>query len=252
MCRTANTIKKLGLKKGCKALIICGSLPETVFSVLACARIGITFTVLNPNISPNALRKRIEIGNFDLIIISDAIYRKGNLIEIKNKVDDALNRLSLSRKKLIFRRVKNYDLLLNSEVDFLASDVFENVSDQSKPVSLDNNFSLFSVFDYDENGNLMERFFPAAGFMVQTLSSSIYSFDFSADDIFWCNGDLSFVAGLTYGIFAPLINGISTFLYEGLPNFPNQDRMWKLIGNYKITKLFSEAYIIKALLNPMK
>lgn len=249
MCRTANTIKRLGLKKGNKACIICGSLPETIFAVLACARVGITFTILNPIISPNSLSKRLNVGKFDLIILADAVYRKGNLIEIKSKVDVVLNQLSLSTKKLIFRRVKNYDISVNPEVDFLASDFFEKVSDECKPASLENNFPLFSVFDYDENGNPFEKFFPAAGFMVQTYSSANYAFDFTADDIFCCNCDFSSIAGLVYGIFAPLLHGISTFVYEGLPNFPNQDRLWKLISNYKITKFLSETYIIKAIIN---
>lgn len=249
MCRTANTFKKLGLKKGNKACIICGSLPETIFAVLACARIGITFTILNPNISNYSLSKRIETGKFDLIILTDAIYRKGNIIEIKSKVDEVLNQLELSTKKLIFRRVKNYDISINPEVDFLASDFFEKVSDECKPISLDNNFPLFSIFDYDEDGNLSEKYFPAAGFLVQTYTSAKYAFDFTSDDIFWCNSDFSSIAGLAYGIFAPLLHGISTFVYEGLPNFPNQDRLWKLISNYKITKFLSEAYIIKAIIN---
>lgn len=249
MCRIANTIKRLGLKKRNKACIICGSLPETIFAVLACARFGITFTILNPNISPNLLSKRLSVGKFDLIILADAVYRKGNLIEIKNKVDEVLNQLSLGTKKLIFRRVKNYDISINPEFDFLVSDFFEKVSDECKPASLENNFPLFSVFDYDENGNPIEKFFPAAGFMVQTHSSAKYAFDFTADDIFWGNSDFSSIAGLAYGIFAPLLQGISTFVYEGLPNFPNQDRLWKLISNYKITKFLSESYILKALTN---
>lgn len=249
MCKTANTIKKLGVRKGGKVCIICGSLPETIFSALACARLGITFTILNPNVSLTAFIKRIGAGKFDLIILADAVYRKGNLMEIKNQVDAALTTLSLTTKKLIFRRAKNYDLLLNPEVDFLASDYFEKVSDECRPVSLTNSFPLFSVFDYDERGELFERYFPAAGFMVQTNTSSRFAFDLTSDDIFCCNCDFSSVKGLAYGIFAPLIQGISNFIYEGLPNYPSPDRIWKLISNYKITKFLSESYILKALTN---
>lgn len=249
MNKIANTLKKLGLKKGNKVCIICGSLPETIFSVLACARIGVTFTILNPNISVNSLTKRFLVGNFDLLILADAVYRKGNLIEIKSKVDEALNQLSLNLRKLIFRRIKNYDLFINPEVDFMASDFLDTASDECKPISLENNFPLFSIIEYDENGNLIERFFPAAGFMVQTNTSSQYAFDFSSDDIFWCNSEFSSIAGVTYGIFAPLLNGISTFVYEGLPNYPSSDRTWKMINNYKITKLLIESYIVKALIS---
>jgi acetyl-CoA synthetase len=245
--KTANTIKELGLNKGDKVCIICGSLPETIFSVLACARLGITFTLLNPAISLSALKKRISKGNFSLIILTDGVYRKGNLIEIKVKVDESLQDLSLQIKKLIFRRSKNYELQLQSDTDFLASDFFEKVSDQCTPVPVSGNFPLFSIFDYDDKDNLTERFFPAAGFMVQTFTSSKYAFDLMADDIFFCNGDFSSIAGLAYGIFAPLLNGISTFVYEGLPNFPSNDRIWKMINNYKITKFLSDSYILKAL-----
>lgn len=248
MCRTANTIKKLGFKKGNKVLIICGSLPETIFSVLACARIGITFTILNPDISQDSLSKRIAAGKFDLIIIADAVYKKGNKIEIKSKVDEILKQNNSGIKKLIFRRVKNLELSLYPEIDFLASDFFEKVSDECKPVSLENNFPLFSVFDYDENGNPIEKFFPTAGFMVQTHSSAKYAFDFTSDDIFWCNSDFSSIAGFAYGIIAPLLHGISIFIYEGLPNYPTYDRIWKLISNYKVTKFLCEAYILKALM----
>lgn len=249
MNRTANIIKKLGLKRGNKVCIICGSLPETIFSALACTRIGITFTIINPTISIYSLSEKISFGKFDLIILADAVYRKGQIIEIKNNVDSALELISTNIKKLIFRRIKNIDLSLNHEFDFLASDFFDNVSDECSPVELNYKFPLFSIFDYDANGNLLERFFPLSGFMLQTYTSSLYAFDLSADDIFWCNSDFSSIAGITYGIFAPLLHGISTFVYEGLPNFPSTDRKWKLIHNYKITKLLSEAYIIKALLN---
>lgn len=249
MNKTANSIKKLGLKKGNKACIICGSLPETIFAVLACARLGITFTVLNPTGSIQSLSKKIGVGKFDLIILSDAVYKKGQIIEIINKIDSALELLSVNVKKLIFRRVKNLDLSLNPEFDFFMSDFFLSVSDECQPVVLTNNFPLFTVFDYDSNGNLIERSFSASAIMVHTYTSSRYAFDFIADDIFWCNSDFSTVTGLLYGIFAPLLHGISTFVYEGLPNYPSNDRIWKLINNYKITKLLSEAFIIKALLS---
>jgi len=249
MCRTANSIKKLGLNKRNKVCIICGSLPETMFSALACARLGITFTILNPNMPLDSLLKRFEIGKFDLIILADVFYRKGNLIDIKSKVDEALNRIRANTKKLIFRRIKSNEIKINSDVDYLISDLFEKVSDDCKPVALEYNFRLFSVFDYDENGNLFERFFNSSVFMVQNFTSARYAFDFNSDDIFWCNSDFSSLTGISYGIFAPLLHGISNFIYEGLPNFPSYDRIWKLISNYKITKLLTEDYIIKALMN---
>jgi len=248
MCRTANVIKKLGLRKGDKVCIICGSLPETIFSALACARIGVTFTILNPFNSINLLSKKIQLGNFNLIIIADSIYRKGAVVDIKNKIDSALELISSDVRKLIFRRIKNSDLNLISGKDFLFSDLAEDVSDECKPVTCNNNHPVFSFFDYDKNGNLLEKFFTTAGFMLQTFTSSLYAFDLNADDIFWCNSDFSSLVGIAYGIFAPLLHGISAFVYEGLPGYPTKERFWKLIKNYKITKLLTEDYIIKALL----
>lgn len=245
--RTANTIKKLGFRKGDKACIICGSMAETIISALACARLGITFNILNPIISKPSLVKRLQVGKFNLIILSDIIYRKGLLIEVKNKVDDSLKEVSFSSLKLIFRRSKNYDLSVQPEVDFLASDFFDKISDECPPVKLEGKHPLFSFFDYDKDGKIYEKFFPTAGFMVQTYTSAKYAFDFTSDDIFLNNSDLSSLVGIAYGIFAPLLHGISNFIYEGLPNFPSQDRIWKIISNYKITKFLSEAYIIKAL-----
>ena len=248
MCRTANVIKKLGLRKRDKVCIICGSLPETIFSALACARIGVTFTILNPLNSINLLSKKIQLGSFNLIIIADSIYRKGAVVDIKYKIDSALELISSDARKLIFRRIKNSDLNLISGKDFLFSDLSEDVSDECKPVTCNSNHPLFSFFDYDENGNLQEKFLNSAGFMLQTFTSSLYAFDLNADDIFWCNSDFSSSVGIAYGIFAPLLHGISAFIYEGLPSYPAKERFWKLIKNYKITKLLTEDYIIKALL----
>lgn len=249
MCRTANAIKVLGLKKRNKVCIICGSLPETIFSALACARIGVTFTILNPTITLNLLVKRLELGKFDLIIISDSVFRKGNPVDIKSKVDEALNNIASNTRKLIFRRNKNIELKINQEYDYLITDLFEKVSDECKPVSLDYKFPLFSVFDYNDKDELVMKPFSASGFMLQTFITSKYALDFCVDDIFWCNSDFSSVTGISYGIFAPLLHGISNFIYEGLPNFPSYDRTWKLISNFKITKLLTEGYIIKALTN---
>jgi len=248
VCRTANAIKKLGIKKGDKVCIVCGSLPESIFSALACSRIGVTFTILNPLNSINLLSRKIQLGNFNLIILADSIYRKGIVIDIKNKIDSALDIFSSNIKKLIFRRIKSNEIRLLPEQDYLFTDLIENISDDCKPVQCDNKFPLFTFFDYDENGNLQEKYFLAAGFMLQTFTSSKYAFDFNSDDIFWCNIDFSSSAGVAYGIFAPLLHGISAFVYEGLPGYPTKERFWKLIKNYKITKLLTEDYIIKALL----
>lgn len=248
VCRTANAIKKLGIKKGDKVCIVCGSLPESIFSALACSRIGVTFTILNPLNSINLLSRKIQLGNFNLIILADSIYRKGIVIDIKNKIDSALDIFSSNIKKLIFRRIKSNEIRLLPEQDYLFTDLIENISDDCKPVQCDNKFPLFTFFDYDENGNLQEKYFLAAGFMLQTFTSSKYAFDFNSDDIFWCNIDFSSSAGVAYGIFAPLLHGISAFVYEGLPGYPSKERFWKLIKNYKITKLLTEDYIIKALL----
>ena len=248
VCRTANAIKKLGIKKGDKVCIVCGSLPESIFSALACSRIGVTFTILNPLNSINLLSRKIQLGNFNLIILADSIYRKGFVIDIKNKIDSALDIFSSNIKKLIFRRIKSNEIRLLPEQDYLFTDLIENISDDCKPVQCDNKFPLFTFFDYDENGNLQEKYFLAAGFMLQTFTSSKYAFDFNSDDIFWCNIDFSSSAGVAYGIFAPLLHGISAFVYEGLPGYPTKERFWKLIKNYKITKLLTEDYIIKALL----
>lgn len=248
VCRLANGLKKLGIRKGDHVAIYTGMIPETVFSILACARLGAVFTIVNTGFASPAIKRRIKSNGTKLIITVDAVYRKGSLLHLKKDIDDMMDGELPFEKVLVFKRIKDLEISLVPDRDILASTLLQDVPDYCDAVPVESQHPLFSIFTYCNDGNIEKRTHTTGGYMVQAYESAKTIFDLRSDDTFWCASDLSWISGMTYGVFGPLLNGITTFLYEGIPIYPSIDRYWELIDSYKISVLYSSPTTIRGLL----
>ena len=246
VCRFSNLLKKIGVKKGDYILIYMGVMPEAIIAMLACSRIGAVHSVVNSELSSDALAERIIYLSCKYLITQDFVLKKGNQINLRAKVENAIKKSSSVEKIILYRRSKE-ELKLN-EKEIIWQDEIEKVSDDCPAVPLQSQHPLFSMFTNSANGDLINIFHLTGGYMVQTYISAKWIFDLKGNDIMWSVSDISWITGHTYSIFGPLLNGVTTFLYEGVPIYPEPDKYWQLISKYRINILHINPTTVRALL----
>jgi len=246
VCRFSNLLKKIGVKKGEYILIYMGVMPEAIIAMLACSRIGAVYSVVSSELSSDALAERINYLSSKYVITQDFVLKKGNQINLRAKVGDAIKKSSSVENIILYRRSKE-ELKLN-EKEIIWQDEIEKVSDDFPAVPLQSQHPLFSMFTNSANGDLINIFHLTGGYMVQTYISAKWIFDLKGNDIMWSVSDISWITGHTYSIFGPLLNGVTTFLYEGVPIYPEPDKYWQLISKYRVNILHINPTTVRALL----
>ena len=247
VCKFANLLKKIGVKKGDYVIIYMGIIPEAIIAMLACSRIGAIHSVVYSELSSFALTERINYLSCKYLVTQDYVLKKGNRINLKSKVDDALQNSSSVEKVIIYKR-STEDVKTNSEKELFWQDEIEKVSDDCEAVPLLSQHSLFSMFTNGPSGDLTNILHSTGGYMVQSYLTAKWIFDLKGNDIIWSVSDISWITGHTYSIYGPLLNGVTTFLYEGVPIYPESDKYWQLISKYRINILYINPTTIRALL----
>ena len=246
VCRFSNLLKKIGVKKGDHILIYMGVIPEAIVAMLACSRIGAVHSVVNSELSSDALAERIKYLSCKYLITQDFVLKKGNQISLKAKVDDAIKKSSSVEKIILYRRSK--EGLKPNEKEIIWQEEIEKVSDDCDALPVQSQHPLFSMFTNSSNGDLINIYHLTGGYMVQTYISAKWIFDLKGNDIIWSVSDISWITGHTYSVFGPLLNGVTSFLYEGVPIFPEPDKYWQLISKYRINILHINPTTVRALL----
>lgn len=247
VCKFANVLKKIGVQKGDYVIIYMGVIPEAVIAMLACSRIGAIHSVVYSDFSSNALAERINNLSCKYLITQDYVLKKGNQVNLKSKVDIAMQN-SASLEKIIVYKRSGAEAKVVSEKEVIWQNEIDKVSDNCEAVPLLSQHPLFSMFTYGPKGDLVNILHMTGGYMVQTFLTSKWVFDLKGNDIVWSVSDISWISGHTYSIYGPLLNGVSTFLYEGVPIYPEPDRYWQLISKYRINILYINPTTIRALL----
>jgi acetyl-CoA synthetase len=247
VCKFANVLKNTGVKKGDYVIIYMGVIPEAVIAMLACSRIGAIHSVVYSDLSSYALAERVKSISCKYIITQDYILRKGNEVSLKNKVSQAIENSSTIEKVIIFNRDKDQGPKTTNEKLLVWQDEIDKASDNCEAVPLLSQHPLFSMFTNGPKGDLVNILHLTGGYMVQSYISSKWIFDLKGNDIIWSVSDLSWISGHTYSIYGPLLNGVTTFLYEGVPIYPEPDKYWQLISKYKINILYLNPTTIRAL-----
>jgi len=246
VCKFANVLKKHGVKKGDYVIIYMGIIPEAVIAMLACSRIGAIHSVVYNELSSFALAERINHLFCKYLITQDYVLKKGNQINLKSKVDEALQNSTSVEKIIVYKRSVE-EVKANSEKEIIWQNEVENISDDCEAAPLQSQHSLFSLFTNGPKGNLVNILHSTGGYMVQSYITAKWIFDLKGNDIIWSVSDIGWISGHTYSIYGPLLNGVTTFLYEGVPIFPEPDKYWQLISKYRINILSINPTTIRAL-----
>ncbi len=248
VCKFSNLLKKIGVKQGEYVIIYMGNIPEAVIAMLACSRIGAIHSVVYSELSSNALAQRINSLQCKFIITQDFVQKKGNKINLKNKVDVALENSSTTEKVILYLRSKEAEIKINPEIDIIWNDEIEKETEDCEAVQNLSQHPLFSMFTNGPKGDLINILHSTGGYMVQTYLTSKWIFDVKGNDIIWSASDIGWISGHTYSVYGPLLNGITSFLYEGVPIYPEPDRYWQLISKYRINILYLNPTTVRALM----
>ncbi len=241
----ANVLKNMGIKKGDRVCIYLPMIPEAVVAMLSCARIGAIHSVIFGGFSSNALVDRITDAEASLVITADGSFRKGQVVKLKDNVDEAVAQCPTVKNVIVVKRA-NIETGWNPDLDRWYHEEMENVSDVCAAEKLDSEHPLFILYTSGTTGKPKGILHTTGGYAVQTYITTKYIFDIEDEDIFWCTADIGWVTGHSYVVYGPLQNGATVFLYEGAPNFPNPDRFWQMIDKYKITIFYTAPTAIRA------
>jgi len=248
VCNFANALKKLGVKKSDKVVIYMGMVPEAVITMLACMRIGAVHSVVYNELSPLALSQRIKELDCKIIVTQDFNLKKGALIPIKEKVDSAIADNEDVRHVVVFNRTKKNNYKMHPERDKLWQDVLTDASVDCKAAELDAQHPAFSLFTNGPKGDLIKIIHRTGGYMVQAYLSSKWIYDLKDEDIIWTTSRFAWISSHTYSVYGPLLNGVTTFIYEGNPVIPEPNRYWQLISKYRINIFNTSPTLLRAFL----
>lgn len=239
----ANALKKLRIKKGDRVGIYLPMIPEVIISMLACARIGAVHSVVFSAFSAQALKVRLQDTGAKVLITADGYFRRGQIVNLKQNADEAIKDTK-AEKLIVVKRAKNEiawqegrDLEFEELVRFEKEDCPAEIIDAEDP--------FFILYTSGSTGKPKGVLHTCGGYAVQAFWTGKWIFNFKENDIFWCTSDVGWVTGHTYTFYSPLLNGITTFIFEGAPDWPKPDRWAQIIEKYKVTTFYTAPTAIR-------
>ena len=246
VCKMANVLKSMGVKKGDRVCIYLPMIPELAFSVLACARIGAIHSVVFAGFSSNALATRIDDCKSSIIITSDGSFRGEKILNLKKIVDDALEICKSDQKVLMVKRT-NESVNINSKRDFLLDDLIIDVDNFCDAEIMDAEDPLFILYTSGSTGKPKGMVHTCGGYMVYTSFTFKNVFQYDDGDIYWCTADIGWITGHSYILYGPLSNGATTIMFEGIPSFPDFSRFWQIVEKFGVNQFYTAPTAIRAL-----
>ena len=235
--KLANALKSLGVQKGDRITIYLPMIPELPVSMLACARIGATHTVIFSGFSASAIKDRIEDSKSKVVITADGGYRRGNVINLKEIIDEAIKDSESVKNVIVVERTKTK--IKMSSKDSLWNDLLGAVSDSCPAEKLDSSHPLFILYTSGTTGKPKGVLHGTGGYLTHLYSTFKWAFDIKDSDVYFCTADIGWVTGHSYVVYAPLLHGATQVMYEGAPDFPDPSRMWNILQKYKVTIFYT-------------
>ncbi len=253
VCKLANTLKSLGINKGDRVCIYMPMIPEAVFAMLACARIGAVHSVVFAGFSASALAGRIQDSDCKIVLTTDGAYRGVKDIPIKALVDEALE-VCLSVKNVLVYKHTSTPITLQDGRDLIWQDVVSKAANTCEPELMDSEDVLFILYTSGSTGKPKGVVHTCGGYMVYTCYTfqNVFQMDSGTEversrNLFWCTADVGWITGHSYIAYGPLLAGVSAVLFEGVPTFPDAGRFWRVIDKYKVTHFYTAPTAIRAL-----
>lgn len=239
----ANALKKLGVKRGDKVGIYLPMIPEVVISMLACARIGAVHSVVFSAFSSAALKVRLQDTEARILITADGYYRRGQVVNLKANADEAVKDTKVE-KLVVVKRAGN-EIGWNGNSDLWFGDLVKNESEQCDAEEMDSEDLLFILYTSGSTGKPKGVLHTCGGYSVQAKYTEKLIFDLKGKDIMWCTSDAGWITGHSYAIYSPLLNGVTTLIFEGVPDYPSADRWAQIIEKHKVTIFYTAPTAIR-------
>jgi acetyl-CoA synthetase len=245
VCRFANLLKSLGMQKGDRVTIYMGMVPELAIAMLACARMGVTHNVVFGGFSAEALRDRITDSKSRVLITADGAYRRGALVPLKKNVDEALTNAPSIEKVVVYKRTGEA-INMQPVRDVWWHEEIAKMSGKFPAEQLDAEHPLFMLYTSGTTGKPKGVVHTTGGYMTGVYITAKWVFDLKDEDTYFCSADIGWVTGHSYIVYGPLLNGATTLMYEGAPNYPEPDRFWSIIEKYKVSIFYTAPTAIRA------
>ena len=248
VCRFANVLKKKGLKRGDRVSIYLPMIWQLPVVMLSCARLGLPHSVVFGGFSADALAHRVEESESKLLITTDHSIRAGKLFNLKDNADEALKSCPKCEHVIVVQRTgKDIPWTEGRDSWYHEEMVAEDISDVCECEQMGAEDMLYLLYTSGSTGKPKGQVHTTGGYLVYTYLTQKLVFDLQPESLYWCMADIGWVTGHSYIVYAPLVNGTTTFMYEGTPLYPKPDRAWELIERYKINICYTAPTAIRAL-----
>lgn len=249
VCKFSNVLKSMGVQKGDRVTIYMGRIPEIIIAMLACARIGAIHSVVYGGFSVESLAERIEDSNSKVLIVADGAYQRGKIVPLKQIADEALQRCGTVEHVLVVKRT-GQEINMEQGRDMWYHELMNlPIATQNCALEImDSEDPLFILYTSGTTGKPKAILHTHGGYMVGVYTTLKYVFDIHEEDRYWCAADPGWITGHSYIVYGPLLNGATSFMYEGAPNFPYPNRWWQMIEKYGINILYTAPTAIRGLM----
>jgi len=248
VCKFANVLKSLGVKKGDRVCLYLQMIPQLPIAMLACARIGAIHSVVFGAFSEDSLRDRIQDSTCKLLVTQDTAYRgKKHDIPMKTKADAALAECPSIEKVVVVKRT-GVQVPMTAGRDVWWDEAMAAADPHCEPEWMDAEDPLFILYTSGSTGKPKGVLHTTGGYMVYTATTFKYIFDYKEGDIWWCTADIGWVTGHSYIVYGPLCAGAISVMFEGIPTYPDAGRFWDVVDKYKVTQFYTAPTAIRALM----
>jgi acetyl-CoA synthetase len=244
-CRVSNALRSFGVEKGDRVAIYMGMVPETVATMLACARIGAPHSVVFGGFTAQSLKDRINDAEAKVLVTADGAWRRGAVVALKDIADEAVEGSPSIEHVLVLRRTENA-VAMQAGRDVWWHDTVPGQPATSACEEMDSEDLLYLLYTSGTTGKPKGIMHSTGGYLTQVAYTHKHVFDLDPDkDVYWCTADVGWVTGHSYIVYGPLANRATSVLYEGTPDFPDRDRLWSIVEKYKVTIFYTAPTAIR-------